>query len=169
MDCAGRSAGSSRVNPWASDLSKKIYQPKFSDEGPCLRNTPNLDGAFAELSRAAECSWPEVVFEIAHETIHLLNPVIGGTNNLEEGVAVAFSLHVQPSYGVNLQPSIPSYLHALQLSLMLPEGPFRAAKRVRHRVGALNAVTAHDLRELFPSVEELVLGRLAERFSRNMG
>ena len=150
------------------DLSKKIYQPQFSDDGPCIRNTPNLDGAFAELSRNGECYWPTVVFEMAHETVHLLNPAIGSTNNLEEGVAVAFSLHVQPSYGVNIQPSTPSYLHALQLARMLPGGLLRAAERVRDRAGALNAVTVRDLRDLFPSVEETALERLAERFTRNI-
>ena len=40
--------------------------------------------------------WPTVVYELAHETVHLLNPVfLGEANYLEEGVAVAFSLHGQ--------------------------------------------------------------------------
>ena len=147
------------------DHSKKIYQPQFSDHGPCIRNTPNLDGAFAELSRASELCWPAVVFEMAHETIHLLNPVTGSTNNLEEGVAVAFSLYVQPSFGVSIQPSTPSYLHALQLARTLPGGPFQAAALVRNRFGALNNITIQDLRRLFPSVGEEVLSSLAESFA----
>ena len=76
----------------------------------------NLDGAFAELSRASECYWPTVVFEMAHETVHLLNPVPGNANNLEEGVAVAFSLRVQPSYGIcypALNPRLSSGLPTL--------------------------------------------------------
>ena len=32
------------------DQSKKVYQPLFTDHGPNLRNTPDLDGAFVELS-----------------------------------------------------------------------------------------------------------------------
>ena len=146
------------------DLSKKIYQPQFSDDVPRIRNTPNSDGAFVELSRAGECSWPEVVFEMAHETVHLLNPIVGNTNNLEEGVAVAFSLHVQPSYSICIRPSGPSYLHAFQLVCTLPEDPFEAARRVRDRVGALSALTAQDLWELFPNVDTVVLGKLTERF-----
>ena len=43
------------------DVSKVIYQPVFADDGPHIRNTPNLDGAFAELSRNAEAYWPTVV------------------------------------------------------------------------------------------------------------
>ena len=150
------------------DITKKIYSPQFSDEGPCIRNTPNLDGAFAELSRAGECYWPTVVFEMAHETVHLLNPVPGNANNLEEGVSVAFSLRVQYSYGISIQPSIPAYLQAFQISSMLPGGPLRAAKRVRDRVDSLNDITAQGLRELFPSIDEVVCGRLAERFIRNV-
>ena len=56
------------------DASKVIYQPIFVEDGPHIRNTPNLDGAFAELSRNAEGYWPTVVKELAHETVHLLNP-----------------------------------------------------------------------------------------------
>ena len=151
------------------DLTKKIYQPRFSDNGPRIRNTPNLDGAFAELSRAGECYWPTVVFEMAHETVHLLNPVPGNANHLEEGVAVAFSLRVQPSYSISIQPSIPSYLHASELASMLPGGSLQAARRVRDRFGALDGITAQHLRELFPSAGGVVLEKLCERFIRNVG
>ena len=147
------------------DTSKQVYQPQFTDFGPCIRNTPDLDGAFAELSPAAGCSWPLAVFQMAHETVHLLNPIPGNTNNLEEGVAVAFSMHVQPSYGISVQPSSPSYDHVLQLASMLPRGPLEAARHLRDRVGALSKVTAQDLEELFPNVDRVVSNRLAERFS----
>lgn len=150
------------------DVSKKIYQPQFSDNGPCIRNTPNLDGAFTELSRAGEHYWPTVVFEMAHETVHLLNPFPGGANNLEEGVAVAFSLHVQPAFGVCIQPSLPSYAQAFRLASLLPGGPLRAAQRIRNRCGALNDITLRDLQELFPSVGVAVLQTLVERFNRNV-
>ena len=96
-----------------------------------------------------------------------LDPVTGDTNNLEEGVAVAFSLHVQPSFGVCIQPSIPSYLRAFQLARILPGGPLRAAGRVRDEFGALNDITVQNLQDLFPSVGEVGLGRLVERFTRN--
>ena len=150
------------------DTSKKIYQPQFSDTGPLLRNTPSLDGAFVELSRAGERYWPTVVFEMAHETVHLLNPTIGSTNNLEEGVAVAFSISVQPLYGISIRPSMKSYLDALQLVSMLPGGPLEAARRVRAGVHALGDVKLQDLEDVFPSVDKVVLRKLAEGFIRNL-
>ena len=66
------------------DISKVIYQPIFTDHDPNIRNTPNLDGAFAELSRNAEGYWPTVAKELAHETVHLLNPKPGN------GTAIIF-------------------------------------------------------------------------------
>ena len=146
------------------DASKRICQPQFTDNGPNIRNTPNFDGAFAELSHGAKCSWPEVVFEMAHETVHLLNPIPGNTNNLEEGVAVAFSLHVQPYYGTCVRLEDASYLRAFQLASMLPEGPLESGRFARTRFGALSAITTQDLAALFPKVDTAVLESLAERF-----
>ena len=128
-----------------------------------------MDGAYVELNRSAECDWPEAVFEMAHETVHLLNPVLGDTNNFEEGIAVAFSLSVQPSYGINVSTSEQPYLDALQLASVLPAGPLEAGRRVRDSVGALSAVTQRDLRELFPDADVFVLSKLVETFVSDAG
>ena len=107
---------------------------------------------------------------MAHETVHLLNPIPGNTNNLEEGVAVAFSLEAQQSYDINIQkPRMESYLHVLQLVGMLPGGSLGATKSVRDYVGALSDVTAQHLGELFPNVDKVVLSKLAEPFIRTAG
>ena len=150
------------------DMSKKVLPARFAHDGPRIRHTPNLDGAFVVMSRAGGGYWPTVIFEMAHETVHLLNPVVGNTNNLEEGVAVAFSLHVQPLYNVNIKPSIPSYLHAFRLTCKLPGGPLQSAKRIRDHIGALSEVTAQDLQKLFPSVDTVDCLTLAEQFSRGI-
>ena len=55
------------------DQSKTIYQPQFASGIPCIRNTPNLDGAYVELSPNGRFYWPTVLFEMAHETVHLLD------------------------------------------------------------------------------------------------
>lgn len=148
------------------DASKKIYQPQFTDDGPQLRNTPDLDGAHVELSRNGQGYWPTVVFEMSHETVHLLNPIPGNTNNLEEGVAVAFSLHVQPSYGISIPVAMPSYLYALRLVQALPGNPLAAAARVRRQSGSLSAATPQSLAGLFPEVDGSVLANLAGGFVR---
>ena len=151
------------------EASKKIYQPQFTDEGPQLRNTPTLDGAYVELSRNGQRYWPTVVFEMSHETVHLLNPIPGNANNLEEGVAVAFSLQVQSSYGISIPVSMPSYRYVLQLAHALPGEPLEAAARVRRQAGSLSAATRQCLAELFPEVDGGVLADLAGGFVRGAG
>lgn len=146
------------------DTTKNIFQPTFDDAGPRLRNTPNFDGAFVELSRNAESHWPTVVFELAHETVHLLNPTIGYTNWLEEGVAVEFSIHAQSMF--DLQSYMPpggAYLDALEMVRALPGGTFDAARVVRKVAKSLNAVTHQNLVDLFSGVDKVLLKRLAER------
>ncbi len=134
------------------DGTKQIYQPVFQENGPNLRNTPNLDGAFAELSPNAGGYWPTAVFELAHETVHLLNPIVNYTNWLEEGVAVAFSLHALVRYGLAQQlPTLPTYAQALKLVQELPGGAFAAPGSARLAAGALNAVTSGHLQAAAPT------------------
>lgn len=148
------------------DPSKRIYRPQFTDDGPRIRNTPTLDGAYAELSPNGRFYWPTVVFELAHETVHLLDPVAGNTNNLEEGVAVAFSLQVQPTYGIDVPVTTRSYAHVLDLALRLGDDPMTAGKRVRQLVGSLHSATSRYLADIFPKVDGLILEELAAEFVR---
>ena len=109
------------------DSAKKIYQPNFDSDGPHIRNTPNLDGAFAELSPNAAGYWPTVVYEMGHETVHLLNPDRLGVNFLEEGMAVAFSLRAMERYGLPVEGiREESYAKALGLVRQLSPDVFAA-------------------------------------------
>jgi len=65
------------------EQDKQIFQPTFEARGPFIRNRVQKDGAWAVLSNNAGGYWPTALYELAHETIHLLNPVIGHTNYLE--------------------------------------------------------------------------------------
>ena len=150
------------------DASKTICQPVFVDDGPHIRNTPNLDGAFAELSRNAEDYWPTTLYELAHETVHLLNPSPGIGNWLAEGIAVAFAVYAQGQY--NLEPqriSMQSYRRALQLVSALPDGSLAAGRRIRVTCGTLNDATQSILETLFPSVDPETLTVLCKPFDRD--
>ena len=151
------------------DSEKRTYQPQFTAGGPQIRNTPSLDGAYVELSPNGRFYWPTVVFEMAHETVHLLDPRAGNTNNFEEGVAVAFSLQVQPSYGIDVPVTMSSYAYALDLVLRLGDDPFSAGKRARQVMGSLHSATTRQLADLFPRVDVMVLEELAAEFVRGTG
>ena len=146
------------------DKSKKIYQPQFTDNGPMLRNTSELDGVYTELSRGAEGNWFTTAFEMAHETVHLLNPTIGGTNYFEEGIAVHFSLTLAPEYNNYIRCSNSDYCEALNLVEEFSKSPMEMGRLARERFGALSKVSTAKLEELCPTAERELLVRLAEEF-----
>ena len=146
------------------DLSKTIFRPAFDERGPRLRNTSALDGAFIELSFNAKGYWPTVVYEMAHECVHLLNPTVSYTNWLEEGIAVEFSILMLAAYELPpLSPPPGPYLEALEMVRALPGGSLTAARAARSAAGALNAVTFNHLTVLFPEADEPFLRRLTEQ------
>ncbi len=147
------------------DQLKKIYQPQFTDDGPMLRNTLGLDGAYTELSRASENCWTTALFEMAHETVHLLNPTIGGTNYLEEGIAVYFSLTLAPDYEDYIRDSNSVYCEALKRIEDFTEAPLETGRLARKRFGALSKVSVANLAELCPTAERELLIRLSEEFT----
>lgn len=143
------------------DGSKKIYQPTFGPDGPFLINMPTLDGAFAQLSLSAAVFWPTAVYELAHETVHLLNPTVGCTNWLEEGIAVAFSIFALEQHNLPIQlPKLATCREALALVQALPGGPFPTAQRAREASGALNSVQYKDLACIVPQHDEASLRKL---------
>jgi hypothetical protein len=147
------------------DASKKIFQPVINSHGPRIRNTPTLDGAFVELGINAGVYWPTTIYEMAHETVHLLNPITGYTNWLEEGVAVDFSLYAQPVFTTApLQsPTLESYQRALQLVRSIPRGSFLVAKAVRAGVGALSLATPEALIAASPTIDETLAKALCAK------
>lgn len=150
------------------DPSKTIYPPTFVDDGPHIRNTPNLDGAFAELSRTTETYWLAAIYELAHETVHLLNPKPGTGNWLSEGMAVAFSMRAWQQFGIEPQAeNMPSYRRALELASELPPSALVAGRSIREACGSFNNVTTNDLVALFPDVGSATLTRLCEQFQRD--
>ncbi|MGC1020250.1 hypothetical protein WKH71_05235 [Pantoea agglomerans] len=73
--------------------------PKFTDDPKAPQVAFSKGGAYAELNNDAAQDWSYCIYQLSHETIHLLDPrpipPFGkGANYLEEGVAVEFSLQV---------------------------------------------------------------------------
>ena len=64
------------------DPSYQLYQPQFYEDGLNLRFSIDQQGVWAELSYNGRFYWPTVVCEMAHETVHLLDPVVRGERKL---------------------------------------------------------------------------------------
>ena len=149
----------------ARDNNKIVYQPIFREDGPIIINTPNLDGAFAALSPNAAGYWPTAAYELAHETLHLLNPTVGLTNWLEEGIAVAFSIAMsQYTDHPMAPPKNSNYSIALEMVESLPTSYEETARRVRSECGSLSGAKISSLVRIFPSSDIALLNRLAELY-----
>ena len=149
------------------DASKTICQPVFTDHGPNIRNTQNLDGTFAELSRKAEPYWPTLINELAHETVHLLNPKPGDGTWLSEGIAVAFSNYTQQQFELEPQTiTMASYKRSLELVSELPPDALAAGRRIR-KACSLDNATQSILETLFPGVDLDTLTELCKPFERD--
>lgn len=154
-----------RLGP--KDHAKKIYQPTFSDLGPRIINTPEGDGAFADLSRNAAGYWPTAVYELAHETVHLLDPVPGNTNVLEEGIAETFALEMATLIGGKIsKSSLPSYVDACHAVKRLTSDIYGVGRRVREKCGALSRASHADLSLVCPGAAPDLLEKLASGFKR---
>jgi len=112
---------------------------------------------------------PTLISNIAHECVHLLNPITGNASTLEEGAAVDFELRViSRRFGEaeleNFQNFLPeTYLRALNDVRDLLELDYSAVLRVRQELGGLTGPTVDDIEQLFPGIEHGLAVRLVRR------
>lgn len=148
------------------DKSKKIYQPSWDLDGPHVRYTTNKDGAFAELGFNAKTNWEMVVYQLAHETIHLLDQHGGKqTHLLEEGAAVRFSLDMMKKYGFDTTglPVLDSYKTALKLFDLLGNEPYSILKELRAECGNFIAIDATAIKAKCPGVSEKSISEMLSK------
>ena len=145
---------------------KEIYQPKFNacDVSPD-RDRPHIlvfpEGAKAVLSNSARTYWPTTLYELAHETVHLLNPITGDASYLEEGMAVYFSVQMSQLHTEHaMSPTCPFYIRAQQLVQQLPYGVYESGRIIREQCGSFDAATSDSLLSLFPQLDREVADAL---------
>lgn len=148
------------------DQSKKIYQPSWDVDWPHVRYTPNKDGAFAELGFNAKTDWKMVVYQLAHETVHLLDQHGGKqTHLLEEGAAVRFSLDMMRKYGFDTAglPKANTYKTALTLFDSLGNEPYLIAKDLRVKCGNFISFDAAAIKAKCPDVSENIISEMLSK------
>ncbi|MCZ4311612.1 hypothetical protein [Vibrio atlanticus] len=144
---------------------KKIFQPSWDVDGPHIYHAATGDGAFAELSDNAKENWRLAIYQLAHETVHLLDQHYGDvTNLLEEGLAVKFSLEMLEKYGFEIGglPSIESYKKALSLINQLGETSYEIANCCRQSYGDFFSIDLATLKRECPQINDTVLNELLE-------
>lgn len=117
------------------------------------------------LSDASRTYWPTTLYELAHETVHILNPISGTGNYLEEGYAVLFSIDMSEEFTSHPQePGDEYYQEALRLIKMLDNKPYRAARMIRNKFGSLSSAKEAEMEEMFPHVPSQIIRKLCSTF-----
>ena len=84
------------------DKSFQLYLPQFHDDGPNVRFTLDGRGAYAELAPKGKRHLRFAVFQLAHETVHLLDQVfrarLGTSKTGSGGVFAPCSAAVRDQY-----------------------------------------------------------------------
>lgn len=145
-------------------------------EGPNRLNYPNVerDQIVIELSMEATRNRDQALFQLAHETVHILAPVnVGATTVLEEGLATYFSLtapdFANPSYAQRSEESLTGkfqpYRDALDdVRALLFMDP-TVVSRIRQTNELFGSITVRRLREAAPHCPTEVATRLARTFT----
>ncbi|MEP9191471.1 hypothetical protein ABKT21_04525 [Enterobacter asburiae] len=161
-------------------LAQELYGPRNSRitlKPPLFTNDPDApqvgfsnEGAHAELDSAASSDWTRCIYQLSHETIHLLDPrprpPFGkGSNYLEEGVAVEFSLLVCKSLFLNIDVSLEKYREARRRLLKIGVKDFHGKlKSMRQCAGHFADVTSDLISQIAPQCRGNNAAKLAESY-----
>ena len=160
--------------------AEELYGRRDMDWTPigvefCACNAPHIwfpggrKHVAIRLTLRALNDWNEALWQLAHEIVHVLGPVEGNTNNLEEGIATHFALSV-PYYDTSRfrqsveQTASPysSPLRDYEALLQIDSG---VIKKLRKQQSYLSLVTANQILDVLPSGDPTLAARLVDRFS----
>lgn len=127
--------------------AKKVIEPsQFHEDGPRVFNFPSTHRAYARLSLDSQTDWACAFAELAHETVHLLDPISGMASNFEEAVAVRFAEECCKEAKVASSTLTDNYQKAVDMADGLCVNIFSLARRLRaDGRRQLSAVTDQEL------------------------
>ncbi len=117
-----------------------------------------------QLSREAMQEPVRALWQLAHESVHLLDPHPGGGNVLEEGVAAHFAVRYLAQLNCSFPTGDPRYDEASSLVEQLLAARPGAIRELRAQHGPLHSVTAAQISAVCPGVECSIAERLARDF-----
>ena len=104
-------------------------------------------------------------FQLAHETVHLLDPVVAGTASvLEEGLATYYQLMYIHREDPNYSTGDAKYDNASRLASKLMTACPEAVKSLRSQGKRISALTAGELREACAELTHEEAMALAQTF-----
>ena len=134
----------------------------------------NEDGCVVDIRIGAEpwesCKYGHGTWQVAHECVHLLDPVVGGTTNLEEGLASWFQndprFHSDSvkQYIVQNKKKDARYEVARNLVLCCMPQLIPAVKEIRSSGTRIRDITTDALAEKLHDVDSNIIEKLCSSF-----
>jgi hypothetical protein len=140
---------------------------EFGGTVPQIWYPGNCGNISIMLTESARHNPSQAIFQLAHETIHLLSPLgKRAATVFEEGLATAFADDMSPRYGSTCYTNHPSYLTAksltVQFLLIYPDG----IKHMRGRVQSFNQFTIPLIMDVCPTTPVELAVALCQPFVR---
>lgn len=151
------------------DASFTILGVEFVDNGPRLWYPGNRNDIVIQLGPSAAVDMSQACYQLAHEVVHLLAPVVD-SNNFEEAVACYFSeFYMKSKFGQNnWHPIVPSYVRALALVAPRLNNDVQCIRRLRDKTPSFSLIEKVEFVKEFPDLRPTDVDFLLSKFDRNM-
>ena len=151
------------------DLSYTPLGIEFIPDGPGGFFPRDRKHIIIRLGFDAATDMLQACYQLAHETVHVLAPVVGITNNLEEGVATYFSTYyMEVAMGMpNWKPTLPSYKEVLGKVLPLFYMDKYCIRKLRSEQPEFTKMTEEQIHRTFPDLSAEDVKFLLSEFNRN--
>ncbi len=150
----------------ARDHAWTLLGIEFGGARPCIWYPHDCGYVSIKLSDSARTDPERAIFQLAHETVHLLSPT-GKRNGLviEEGLATIYAREICQRLGVNLVDNLIEYIYANRITkefLNLHPDGIRMLRQ--HKLSFCDFTTKLIL-ETFPDVPRKLATDLCEPFA----
>jgi hypothetical protein len=157
-------------NKWFTPLGIEFY------DGPNRLSYPNAqrNQIVIQLSKESADNRDKALFQLAHETVHVLSPVdVGKSTVLEEGLATYFSLtaplFADPTYAERSEATLTgkyqAYRDALNDVRALLSADPKVISKIRKANALFSSITVRRLRKGAPHCSAEVANRLTHTFT----
>jgi hypothetical protein len=147
------------------DMTFTILGVEFTSARSQIWLSGKAKNVIVQLSQSVMQDPIGAYFLLAHECIHLIDPAMGQTNYLEEGVATAFSIdYIQSTFDTASEAGEVKYAAACEMVRKMQSIRRDAAMELRRQYGPLQGITEQQILSVCPTLDASTAKLLASPF-----
>jgi hypothetical protein len=148
------------------DINWTVLGAEFFDDIPRIWFPNDTSHIAIQLTDSARFDINEAMFQLSHETIHLLAPVKGAANVLEEGIATLFADEMSAQHQWGKHAGHASYVNAKRAVEALLNLSPNAISLLRAHEPSFSKMTDTFIRAHIPNCSAIHASELAKTFIR---